>query len=94
MSNTYGIVALIFGIIGLCCGWALAFLYFIGFIISAIAIIFGAIGIKKDDSNGMAITGLILGIISLVCEIILFSVLAAFIIALLGGFLPMTTYYT
>lgn len=89
MSNTYGIVALIFGIIGLCCGWALAFLYFTGFIISAIAIIFGAIGISRDDSHGMAITGLILGIISLVCEIVFFAFLAALIVALLGGFLPL-----
>jgi hypothetical protein len=92
MSNTNGIVALIFGIIGLCCGWALAFFYFSGFVISAIAIIFGAIGIKKDDSSGMAIAGLVLGIISLVCELILFVFLAAIILAFLSAYGAMTTF--
>lgn len=87
MSNTNGIIALIFGIIGLCCGWAIP-LPFVGLILPIIAIIFGAIGIKKDDSNGMAITGLILGIISLVCIILAVTLLVAFFAAIMGGLMP------
>ena len=42
-SNTYGIIALIFGLLGLCC-----ILGSFNFIFGVIAIIFGAIGMNKD----------------------------------------------
>ena len=90
MSNTMGVIALIFGILGLCCGWILeVFIPFVSIIFPIIAIIFGAIGIKKDDSNGMAIAGLILGIISLVCYALIITVFAVLIAALLSGLIPM-----
>ena len=87
MSNTNGIIALIFGIIGLCCAWAIPIPY-AGLIFPIIAIIFGAIGIKKDDSNGMAIAGLVLGIISIICVVLVATILAAIILALFGGLIP------
>ena len=62
MSKTFGIISLIFSIIGICCGWIIVFN--IGFVFPAIAVIFGIIGIIKDDSKGMAISGLVIGIAS------------------------------
>jgi hypothetical protein len=82
MSNTNGIIALIFGIIGLCCAWIIP-IPFVPFLFPIVAIVFGAIGIKKDDSHGMAIAGLVLGIISLVCVAIAL-VFLAMILAMLG----------
>ena len=90
MSNTNGIIALIFGILGLCCAWAIP-IPFVGLIFPIIAIIFGAIGIKKDDSHGMAIAGLVLGIIALVCVILAITLLVALLAALMGGLIPFTT---
>ena len=86
MSNTNGIIALIFGIVGCCFGGFLPF--GLGFLFPFVAIIFGAIGIKKDDSNGMAIAGLILGIISLICVALVFFLLGALLMAMFG-FIPM-----
>jgi len=92
MSNTNGIISLIFGIFSLCCGWLVgAFLPipFIGYIFPAVAIIFGIIGIIKDDSHGMAIAGLILGIISLICVFLVAALFLALILAMMGmGALP------
>ena len=70
MGKVFGIFALIFGILGLLLGWAVGF--FLPFLpygelyISGAAIVFGIIGIIADDSKGMAIAGLILGIIGLI----------------------------
>jgi hypothetical protein len=88
MSNTNGIIALIFGIIGLCCAWIIP-IPFVPFIFPIVAVIFGAIGIKKDDSSGMAIAGLVLGIISLVCVALVLFVFAALLAAMFGGLIPM-----
>lgn len=82
MSNTNGIIALIFGIIGLCCAWLIP-IPFVPWLFPIVAIIFGAIGIKKDDSNGMAIAGLVLGIISIICVAIA-AVFLAVILSMFG----------
>ena len=84
MSNTNGIIALIFGIIGLCCGWLIPLPY-VGWIFPIVAVIFGIIGIIKDDSKGMAIAGLILGILSFLCV----AVFAALLLALILTLIPM-----
>lgn len=87
MSNTFGIISLIFGLLSLCCGWLIgAFISIpsIGWIFPIIAVIFGIIGIIRDDSKGMAIAGLILGLISFVCVAVFAVMLAAFIFALLS----------
>ena len=84
MSNTNGIISLIFALVGLFVGW-IPFLGWFGIIFPIIAIIFGAIGIKKDDSHGMAIAGLVIGCISLLCIILAVVVLAAIFATLFGG---------
>jgi len=81
MGKALGIVALILGIAGISLSWLgiiPSFIYSgVGYLpipILLIAIICGAIGIKKDDSPGMAIAGLVLGsigiFISIICVII------------------------
>lgn len=91
MSNSFGIVSLIFGIIGLCGGWLIGVFLpipYIGYLFPGVAIVFGIIGIIKDDSHGMAIAGLVLGIVSLVCIFIIAPILLAFLILLgMGAFL-------
>ena len=82
MANTFGIIALIFGIIGLCCGW---FISYIGLVFPIVAIVCGAIGIKKDDSSGMSIAGLVLGIISVICIIVMTLFILAILMELMGG---------
>ena len=83
LGKVFGIVALIFGSICILINTAItAFILAtvfrleikgpfnaIGWIIPAIAIIFGKIGINKEDSKGLAIIGLILGILGLLTGI-------------------------
>lgn len=86
MGSPFGIVSLIFGIIGLVAGWLLVFIFpIIGFAIPAIAIIFGIIGIASDDSKGLGIAGLILGIIALIIGLVGYLFLRALLTAILGG---------
>ena len=49
-----------------------------GWLIPGIAVIFGIIGIIADDSKGMAIAGLILGIIGLIVGFLIRSLFANF----------------
>ncbi|MHA1190740.1 MAG: hypothetical protein ACTSP9_00420 [Promethearchaeota archaeon] len=81
MANTFGIIALIFGIIGLCCGWIISY---IGIVFPIVAIVCGAIGIKKDDSSGMSIAGLVLGIISIMCIVLMTMFILVLIQELMG----------
>jgi uncharacterized membrane protein len=60
-SKGFGITSMVLGIIAIVF-WCL---YFISIPCAILAIIFGAIGLKKDG-RGMAVAGLVLGIISLV----------------------------
>ena len=85
MSNTNGIISLIFALVGLFIGWIPVIGWF-GILFPIIAIIFGAIGIKKDDSSGMAIAGLVIGCISLLCIILVIVVFAALFAAMFGAF--------
>jgi hypothetical protein len=82
MSNTNGIISLIFGIIGLCCAWLIP-IPFVPWLFPIVAIVFGIIGIMKDDSHGMAIAGLVLGIISVLCVAVA-AIFLALILAMLG----------
>ena len=63
-NNTYGIVALIFGLLGL-----FGVIPIVGSIIS---IVLGAVGKKSDDDPRMAKAGLALGIIGIVVWIVLY----------------------
>lgn len=84
MENKFGIVALVFGLIGILIGGVMGFLFISGLLITnimilalifgllaisillSIAIIFGIIGIVKDKSKGIAIIGLVLGIVGFI----------------------------
>jgi len=55
----YGVTSLVTGIVALLAGWFVWFSLPLG----AIAIVFGALGMKRPDSKGMAIAGLITGAI-------------------------------
>lgn len=56
------VAALVLGIVGFVLGW----IPFLGYIPPILAIIFGIIGRKDPGKKGMAISGLILGIVALV----------------------------
>lgn len=60
-SNGFGIAAITCAIIGLCCA---------GYIFGGIAIVLGAVGMKKDKSSGPGTAGLVLGIIVIICTLI------------------------
>ncbi|MFX1497875.1 MAG: hypothetical protein ACFFBH_10135 [Promethearchaeota archaeon] len=94
MGKTFGIIALLAGLAGVI---LLALLYigfflapilifpYIGLIIiiaGALGIIFGIIGIAKDDSKGLGIVGLILGIIAIALYFILPFILVGVAITL------------
>lgn len=68
-NNTIGILALIFGIVGL-----LLSCIFIGIVPAIAGIVLGIVGISKNNGKGMCIAGLICGIIGiLVFAIMLFG---------------------
>ena len=69
-GNTYGIVALICGLIGL-----LGAMAYFGIVLGIIAIATGGMGLSRDDNNAMAIIGLILGIIDFVCCFLIYFVI-------------------
>ena len=74
MGSTISVLSLIFGIVGFCCG----------VIFGPFAIILGAIGMRREEGRGLAIAGLILGIVSFVCWILLLIIFWAFFAMLLG----------
>ena len=87
-TRANGITALVLGIIGFSWSFSLIILRIVnlyspsGFMVGnlftvmlgIIAIIFGIVGIGKDDSKGMGVAGLILGIASIICFIIRFAI--------------------
>ena len=72
MGKALGIVALVFGIIGIATSLIsfiptpFIILWYVPLATSVVGIICGSIGIKKDDSPGLAITGLVLGSVGLI----------------------------
>lgn len=79
MGSVFGILSLIFGIFGLAStfiGFIFPFLGFSSIGILILAIIFGSIGIAKDDSKAPGIVGLIFGIIGVVFWIIVIALFA------------------
>ncbi|MFW9900761.1 MAG: hypothetical protein ACFFDY_05670 [Candidatus Thorarchaeota archaeon] len=82
----------VFGLIGMLCGLAAVGLiwFFFGWwilVLAILGIVFGAIGIAKDDSKAMGVVGLIFGIIGLVLWIIFPLVFLVLLAGLLGGLL-------
>ncbi len=83
MGKVFGIISLLLGIASLVIVWFYYALFLYALPIAAI--VFGGIGIAKDDSKALGIVGLILGIVSL----ILYILFPIFILALiLGLFMP------
>ena len=72
MGRSFGLTAFILGIISLPTNITLGILHFymvlliVGWLIPFIAIFLGIIGMALDDSKGLALTGVIFGIIALV----------------------------
>ena len=71
------------GIAALCCG-ILGFI-FLPFLLGPLAIIFGVLGLK-NEGRGMAITGLVLGLIQVLLVLIVLVIVGA-AIACGGGFM-------
>ncbi|MFX1392270.1 MAG: hypothetical protein ACFFAH_01730 [Promethearchaeota archaeon] len=80
MGNGFGISALIFGIVGcIFCGLLLYYsirntmtfyIQILGLILGISSLIFGPIGIAKDDSKAPGIIGLIFGIITVIIYVL------------------------
>ena len=76
MGKALGIVALVFGIIGIATSLIsfiptpFVILWYVPLTTSVVGIICGGIGIKMDDSPGLAITGLVLGSVGLIIWIL------------------------
>ena len=93
MGKTFGILALICGLLGLI-GWLLFGLIpialpFSAYYLPGAAILFGIIGLFVDDSKGMSIAGLILGIFDIVFILFILPMLLVFLILIgLGAILP------
>lgn len=68
MGSTVSVISLVVGIVGFCCG----------IILGPIAIILGAIGMRREENRGMAIAGLVLGIVTFVCWLL--AILLLFIL--------------
>jgi hypothetical protein len=64
-EQTFGLTALILGLLSVVTIIVAPFDFYSAWSIPPLAIIFGIIGIIKDDLKGMAIAGLVLGVIGL-----------------------------
>ena len=73
-TNGFGIASLICALIGLC---------FMGWIFGIIAIILGGIGKTRDYNPGVAVAGIVIGIIDLCCGIFNFVYILPFLFYLL-----------
>lgn len=72
-SNGLGVTALVLGIIGL----VLFAVPFIPYPLAILAIIFGAISLRKPVKKGFGITGVVTGIITIILKIWFWASLAA-----------------
>jgi uncharacterized membrane protein len=66
----FGVTSMVTGIVALLVGWN----PFMSLPLGTVAIVFGFLGIKKPDSRGMAIAGLVTGIIGVLAGLFLFVV--------------------
>ena len=89
MGKIFGLLGLIFGLIGIIGVWFITFFFYFGaLLIGILAIVFGGIGIAKDDSKGLGIAGLILGIITLIIWFIWPILLLFGLLAFFAGLFP------
>lgn len=73
-ENSLATAAMVLGIVGA----ALLWVPFLNLILGTLAIVFGAIAMRRDTKRGQAIAGLVLGIIP-------FAVFWAFTFAIIGS---------
>ena len=76
-DNTKGIIALVFGILGL---------FLLPIIGSIVAIILGALSRSQEEDNSLGTIGIVLGVIGIICWIIFFVVLFSFIFSMIGSY--------
>ncbi len=89
MGKTFGIIALLCGILGLFAWILLGALPYGLYYLPVAAIVFGIIGLIVDESKGMAIAGLIFGIFDIVFILFILPMLLVFLILMgLGAILP------
>jgi len=86
MGKTFGVLALVFGLITLLAGWAIIIFLlpygsYIVYALAGLAIVFGIIGIIKDDSKALGIVGMILGIIALIIYAFAWVFIAVFFLS-------------
>lgn len=74
-SNTFGLLSLIFGILSLLMLLTGIFA-FVGLVFGISAFILGIIGIRRDRGPGMAIAGMVMGIVSILIVLLVFWVIA------------------
>jgi hypothetical protein len=72
--NGFGVTALVLGIVGAVFSWVPVF----GGILAVLAVIFGALGYSRArkgqaSNSGMAIAGLVLGVIAFIIQVIVFA---------------------
>lgn len=77
-GSTFGALALVFGLLG----FLLGFLFWpLGLLFAVMAIVFGAVGVSGGRSGkGMAIAGMILGILTLLIPVLIIALLIAFLL--------------
>jgi hypothetical protein len=83
LRNGYGTTALVLGIVGLLISF-IPFVGVIGAICGLIAIVFGFLGlgrVKRNEANnrGLAIAGIVTGILAIVITVLYFAVFGAFV---------------
>lgn len=77
-EQTFSLTAFIFGLFSIPAGIIAGLTIYIAWIIPPIAVIFGIIGIKKDDVKGKALAGLVLGIVGIIFGLYTFFVYVIF----------------
>jgi hypothetical protein len=87
LGKTFGVLALVFGLVAVILVPVFFFVFYFAYgsyvfyALAGLAIVFGIIGMIKDDSKGLGVVGLILGIVALV----LWFVLPMILVGLLFG---------
>ena len=66
-GNLYGLISSVLGVLG-----TFLFFYYVGFFAGPLAIVFGALGIGRDDYPTMAKVGIGLGILAIFLSVMAF----------------------
>jgi hypothetical protein len=89
MGKIFGILALIIGLVAFLLMPFLFIVPYAIYIFPGVAVVLGIVGIATEEKKGMAIAGLVLGILAFICWFFLLPFFAVLLIMMgLGGFLP------